>query len=73
MCPAPLDAPRREIFIRIFKSAVSLSVSHQIIIFVCLHRTPNPAVQYQQFKTKTTQKIHAANLDGCNYFGTTIF
>ena len=35
MCPALLDAPRRELFIRIFKSAVALLISRQIN-FVCV-------------------------------------
>ena len=39
-CPAPLDAPRRELFICIFKSIVALSVSRQIdFLYVCTGRT----------------------------------
>ena len=40
MCPALLDAPRQELFIRVFKSAVALSVSRQIdFLCVCTGRT----------------------------------
>ena len=35
-CPAPLDAPRQELFIRAFKSVVALSLSWQID-FLCVH------------------------------------
>ena len=35
MCHAPLDASRRELFIRIFKSVVALSVSRQFNVCVC--------------------------------------
>ena len=46
MCPTPLDAPRRELFIRIFKFVVVLSVSRQIN-FVCVC-TGRPIQLYDQ-------------------------
>ena len=39
MCPAPLDASRRELFIRIFKSVAALSVLWRInVLCVCTRR-----------------------------------
>ena len=39
MCPTPLDAPHRDLFISIFKSVVALSVLRQIIfLFACIGR-----------------------------------
>ena len=40
----PLDAPRRELFVSIFKSVVALLVSQQIDFCVCPHRMSNPGV-----------------------------
>ena len=59
-CTPPLDAPRRELFIRTFKSAVALSVSRQTVFFVCPHRTSNPDIDEE--KTWKTKSSHAVSL-----------
>ena len=58
--PAELNAPRRELFVRIFISAVALSVSRQINFCVCLHRTSNTAVPQKHFLA-TIVTIYFAN------------
>ena len=42
--PAPVNVPRRELFIRIFKSVVALSILQNMIFCVCPRGTSNPAV-----------------------------
>ena len=61
-CTPPLNAPRRELFICIFKSAVALSVSRQID-FLCV-RTGRPIQLYARAESLVEQK--ACLLAGCD-------
>ena len=58
--PAPVDAPCRELSIRIFKSIVALSVLRGIDFF-CLHRTSNPAVVFLVLLDTTPLQCFANN------------